>query len=148
MTLANRPFSNVLLAVALFGVTVGASAATTREEVLAAEAKRFDALVKRDIEAVNQLMADDLIYTHSSGVRQTKAEVFSLFSSGRIVYKSIEASDQHVRVVGNVGVITGAIRLVYNDGTDHLIDSVYTDVYVKRDWRWQLLAWQSTRKPK
>jgi ketosteroid isomerase-like protein len=150
-SLCRRQLANcTLIAIAILPATV-ASAATMSQadtDVLAAEAKRFDALIQRDVETVNRLMADDLTYTHSSGVRQNKAQVFSLFSTGKIVYKSVETSDQHVQVVGDVGIITGTIKLVYNDGADHLIDSVYTDVYVKRDGRWQLLAWQSTPRPK
>jgi uncharacterized protein (TIGR02246 family) len=119
------------------------------QAVRAAETQRFEALVKQDLAALKRLMADDLTYTHSSGVRQTKAEYLQDIASGKLVYKATEASDQHVQVIGNAAIITGAAKVLVNTGgADRAIELLYTDVYVKRDSRWQLLAWQSITKPK
>lgn len=36
------------------------------------QAHRFDAMIRNDIDAVADYLADDLIYTHSSGETETK----------------------------------------------------------------------------
>jgi Domain of unknown function (DUF4440) len=148
------------LALAIFAVlsvtTTGAasSAATsvmsrTEAAVLDAESQRFRAQVEKDVATLNALLAEDVSYTHSSGVRQTKAEYIKDIESGNMVYKAIEPSDQKVRVYGNTAVITGAVRIAVSvAGTERAVELLYTDVHVKRGARWQLVAWQSTTKAK
>jgi ketosteroid isomerase-like protein len=128
-----------------------ATSSMSRAEVavLDAESHRFRAQVEKDVATLNALLADDVSYTHSSGVRQTKAEYIKDIESGNMVYKAIEPSDQKVRVYGNTAVITGAVRIAVSvAGTERAVELLYTDVHVKRDGRWQLVAWQSTTKAK
>ena len=48
----------------------------------------------------------------------------------------------------NTYVLTGTVGVNGEQAGQALsMRIVYTDVYVNRDGRWQLLAWQSTRLP-
>ena len=139
----------LLGAATLTAVASAAGMSQAEQAVRTAETQRFEALVKQDVAALKRLMADDLTYTHSSGVRQTKAEYLHDLASGKLVYRAAEANDLNVRIVGNAAVITGTAKVLVNTGgADRAIELLYTDVYVKRDGRWQLLAWQSTTKPR
>jgi hypothetical protein len=134
------------------GVASGATApamSRTEAAVIAAESLRFRAQVEKDVAALQSLLADDLGYTHSSGVRQNKGEYISDIASGKTVYKSVDASNQQVRIYGNTAVVTGTVKVsVTSAGVDRVAELLYTDVHVQRGGRWQLVAWQSTTKPR
>jgi hypothetical protein len=113
-----------------------------------AEQKRFDAMVANDSAALGRALADELTYAHSTGVLQTKAEFLKDLAAGTMRYKQIAVLEQDFRMHGAIGIINGVIRVSVNmAGTDREFSLRYTDVYVRRSGRWQLLAWQSTRLP-
>jgi hypothetical protein len=57
--------------------------------------------------------------------------------------------EQKARVYGEVVLINGrASVVVINEGAaEQSFEIVYTDAFVKRDGRYQMIAWQSTRLP-
>ncbi len=132
-------------ALALFFMTLPAWGATSAESaVLAAQSQRFRAQVDGNFAALEQLLADDLTYTHSSGLRQTKAEYLNGLRSGGTVYKRVEAGTSKVQINGPVAVVTGKASVSINiRGADSDADLIYTEVQVYRDGRWQLLTWHS-----
>lgn len=140
-----------LLAVALATAAVAAEApATTAAELTAAHARRFEAMVSRDLEALDGLLAEELTYTHSSGKVESKAEFLAALEGGGLRYLAIESEDEALRLYGDgsVGVITGTgrfrVRLGEREGE---ITLRYTSVYVHRDNRWRLTAWHSSAVP-
>src|SRR4029450_1136152 len=46
--------------------------------ILSLEARRIEAMVKKDIATLDALLADDLTYTHSGGTTDTKASFIAL----------------------------------------------------------------------
>ena len=48
------------------------------EEILALETKRIAAMTRQDLDTLDGLLADDLTYTHSRGVTDTKASFLEL----------------------------------------------------------------------
>ena len=118
------------------------------EAVRAAESQRLRALVTADYAALDRLLADDLTYTHSTAKLDTKATYLEPLVSGRTRYQSLEPSDVQVRVYGTTGVVTGILRSVaLVAGKESRTDMRFTNVWVERDGRWQMVAWQSTRLP-
>ena len=73
------------------------------QQVLQAEKDRFAAMVKGDRAALEKLLADDLTYTHSTALLETKEQFIKSVTSGNIDYVSIvpSESDWKVRVNGN-----------------------------------------------
>jgi ketosteroid isomerase-like protein len=118
------------------------------EAVKAAETARFKAQTSNDFTALGQLLADDLVYTHSSAAVDDKASYIESMRSGTVKYESIEPRDVQVRVYGTTAVITGAGRFRVTARGEALDNQLrYTDVWVLRDGRWQMVSWQSTRIP-
>ncbi|HVR97049.1 MAG TPA: nuclear transport factor 2 family protein [Thermoanaerobaculia bacterium] len=110
------------------------------------DARRFEAMVRRDRDALDSLLADDLTYTHSTGQVETKAQFLASIVSGGMVYKSIQPRDVQVRLYGEVAVLTGRADLqVRAQERDMDIAARFTSVYVLQDGRWRMVAWQSTR---
>jgi len=110
--------------------------------------KRMHAMCQRDIATLNTLLADDLIYTHSSARLDTKQSLIGGMSAGTTVYTAIEPSDVKAQDCGNAVVLTGAARIhVMSNGRPNQFGVRFTDVYVHRNGQWQMVAWQSTRLP-
>ena len=120
------------------------------QQVLQAEKDRFAAMIKGDRPALEKLLADDLTYTHSSALFETKEQFIKSVTSGNIDYVSIvpSESDWKVRVNGNTAIVNGVAAVnVIDTGKDLKIKIRYTTILTNRGGSWQLQAWQATRFP-
>jgi hypothetical protein len=148
----HRPYTALLLT-AMLGLSGAAAAQAPKgaeQQVLQAEKDRFSAMVKADRAALERLLADDLTYTHSSALFESKAEFIKSVTSGTIDYVSIvpSESDWKVRINGNTAIVNGVAAVnVIDTGKDLKIKLRYTTVHTNRGGNWQLQAWQSTRFP-
>jgi ketosteroid isomerase-like protein len=132
----------------LTGVTMtkDASASTAEAAVRAAELARFKAMTAGDYAELGRLLGDDLIYTHSNALVDTKASYVESMTSGALKYESIEPADMKVRVYGTTAVITASAAITsVSKGQTQNNKLRYTDVWVLRDGRWQMVGWQSTK---
>ena len=120
------------------------------QEIRRLESLRFEAMVRGDLVALAQILSEDLTYTHTTGVVDSKAQLIASLESGQRHYESITPQDVQVRVYGPVGVVTG-VSLMRTKGRGRNEASSFRirflDVYAKKLDRWQLVAWQSTRLP-
>ena len=118
------------------------------QEIIALDKRRMEAMCRQDVATLNALLADDLVYTHSSARLDTKQSLIGGMESGTTVYSSIEPSDVKAQDFGNAVVLTGAARIRVTANGNPLDFGVrFTDVWVNQDGRWQMVAWQSTRLP-
>ena len=112
------------------------------------ERQRTVAMVDVDKSFLNHVLANDVTYTHSTGSLQTKDELIASLEQGRIDYVSIQNEKSEVRVYGDTAVVTGIALFGVKVGAESVTARLrYTDVYVKRDGYWQMVAYQSTRIP-
>jgi ketosteroid isomerase-like protein len=118
------------------------------QAIIALDKKRMDAMCQRDMAALHALLADDLVYTHSSAKVDTKQSLIGAMEAGTTVYTSIEPSDVEARAFGDAVVLTGVARIgVTSNGRPLNFGVRFTDVYANRGGHWQMVAWQSTRLP-
>ncbi len=116
--------------------------------VIALDRQRMAAMAAKDIDALNRLIADDLIYTHSSARLDTKASLIGNMTSGSTVYTEVTPSDVVAQDCGDTVVLTGKARIgVMSGGKPNAFTVRFTDVYAKRNGQWQMVTWQSTRLP-
>ena len=146
-----RRISFLAIVIALISSGLGlAQAGKAEQQVLQAEKDRFVAMVKGDRAALEKLLADDLTYTHSTALLETKEQFIKSVTSGNIDYVSIVPSeaDSKVRINGNSAIVTGIAAVnVIDNGKDRKIRIRYTTVYGNRGGAWLLQAWQSTVIP-
>ncbi len=114
------------------------------DEILALEDRRIEAMVKGDAQALEEILADDLIYTHTTARLDTKASFIDAVKTGKSNYKSVDRKDVEVRDLGDTAVVTGHAKFHVGDNK---FEARFIDVYAKRNGAWQMVAWQSTRVP-
>jgi uncharacterized protein (TIGR02246 family) len=120
----------------------------SEQAVLAAQDRRIAATISGDVAALSGLMTDDLTYTHSSGVEESRAEFLDALKSGKYVYREIAAPGRRVRVHGDAAVVSGPCHVVIEPGGKRTeIDLYFTELYVKEGGRWRMALWHSTRLP-
>ena len=145
--------SCLVTALAAVGVAQTASpeagrASQIERQLIDVERQRFAAMVAANVGTLERLLADELTYTHTTGTTDTKAELLASLSSGALKYLSIEPEEMRARPYDEVGVVTGRAAMKVRTGGQELAFRIaFTDVYVRRDGRWQMVAWQSTRLP-
>ncbi|BBM02299.1 nuclear transport factor 2 family protein [Microbulbifer sp. GL-2] len=100
------------------------------------------------VKAHKHFWAEDLIYTSSSGQRFGKSQIMQGMEnpSTEPVTVSYTAEDVDIRLLGDTAVI--AFKLVANDTAKVEISNYFnTGTFVKRNGKWQVLAWQATKIP-
>lgn len=136
-----------LLLSAAAGVSAQPSQADA-DAVKAAELRRFEVMTGKDYTALATLLGDDLVYTHSSATVDSKASYLESLTSGRVTYKVIKPANLQVRVFGDIAVIHGEAAMNVDANGQVMNNTLrFTDIWTKRDGRWQMIAWQSTRMP-
>lgn len=122
--------------------------ATDEADLRDAQARRFRAMTEGNWETLASLLADDLVYTHTTGAVDSKATFLDHQTSGVLRYEAVEPKDPLARTYGDVGVITGTARMRVRIRGDHRAFRIrFTDVYARDEGGWKLVAWQSTRLP-
>jgi ketosteroid isomerase-like protein len=118
------------------------------DKVIDLDRQRMTAMAEKNIAALNDLIADDLIYTHSSARLDTKASLIGNMQSGSTVYTEVTPSNVVAQDCGDTVVLTGQARIgVMSGGKPNAFTVRFTDVYANRGGKWQMVTWQSTRLP-
>jgi ketosteroid isomerase-like protein len=122
--------------------------ADNRQMIIDLDKKRMTAMAQKDVATLKTLLADDLVYTHSSARLDTKQSLIGAMESGSTVYTSVEPSDVKAQDLGDTVVLTGSCRIsVTSGGRPNSFGVRFTDVYANKGGRWQMVTWQSTRLP-
>ena len=118
------------------------------QTIIELDKKRMTAMAQKDLKTLNELIADDLIYTHSTARLDTKQSLIGNMEAGSTVYTSMVPSDVKAQDLGDTVVLTGSCRIGVNSGGRPNSFSVrFTDIYANKGGRWQMVTWQSTRIP-
>jgi hypothetical protein len=117
--------------------------------VLAAEDRRYEALLGPDLAALDELFDERLSYAHSSGVRDTKAEYLAKIERGYYDYARIDHPVERVELLGDSAVVVGRMTADLTvDGTPKNLDVLALAMWTRADGRWQLIAYASTPVPR
>lgn len=122
-----------------------------RQKLTALEKRRFEAMVHRDTSTLSGLLADSLVYIHSSGVIDNKNAIIKDIGTGRITYLFIYPEKTTVVVDGNSGWIYGRANIRFKLSTmTHTIDQYvgFVEVYQLKRNQWQLVLCQNAHLEK
>ena len=116
-----------------------------RERLLVADRERRQAMINADPDVLAQLLADDLVWTHSSGKTESKNEVIAAIVDGSVAYEAIELVQDRVLTAGESYVHQGLLQgRAVRDGEIKLLHARFLSVWREVDGQLQLVAWQST----
>jgi ketosteroid isomerase-like protein len=105
---------------------------------------------KGDRKTFDDFFADDVIYTRSAGVTVDKAEILKnigVRAAGE-PEATFEADDFTVHPYADTAIVN--FRLVMHNVVNGKAETAYfrnTGTFLKRNGRWQVVAWQATRVP-
>jgi len=117
-------------------------------EILALEEARRNAMLQSDVATLGRLISDVMVYTHSSGGKDTKASWLSKLTDGSLRYDKLAFTDLNVTVVNDTALLTGRMNATaVHSGQPRTVDSLYLAVWVKQAAGWQLVAAQGTPAP-
>jgi ketosteroid isomerase-like protein len=129
----------------IVGVSLLTAADDAKQEVLRLEEEFWAARLRNDTAKLGHILADEWEIILPTGEVWTKETVLMLLKTGTLAVKSGEKSDVKVRVYGDTAVVT--VRTIAKGkykGVDYSVDERWTDVFVKKNGRWQCVASQST----
>jgi ketosteroid isomerase-like protein len=102
----------------------------------------------------DRFFADDVIYTGSNGMVRTKADIMRSVNAQKPAGAAEEKqtySAEHVVVhdFGNTAIVAFQLvaRTQHADGKIEISNYRDTGTFLKRDGRWQVIAWQATKMP-
>jgi len=108
-----------------------------------------DALVKGDQTTIDRIVSPDWLFTDPEGNLITKATSDADLKSGKVKFESVQADELKVRVFGDSAIAFGLVTEKGNyDGKDTSGQYRFTDVFIKKDGRWQAVCTQLTRVAK
>ena len=118
------------------------------QELIALENSWSQASVKRDGAVLPRFYAEEYIFTDEDGVVSTKTKEIANITGGVFKLNSYKFENMAVHVYGEVAIVTGqnTIKGTWED-IERDISGPYrfTDVFVRRDGRWQCVASQASR---
>ena len=120
----------------------------TESQVQAAEDARYAAQTGLDYTALERLLADDLMYIHSSAVVDNKRSYIDSMRDGSVRYLAMKRSEVQVRTFGCVAVMTGIGQFDVQIKDKLLnVELRFHSLWISREGRLQFVSWQSTRLP-
>jgi ketosteroid isomerase-like protein len=119
------------------------------------------AAIARDLERIEQqlaatwkagdcagwgaMLAPDWSVIHITGKVITKTEALELCKAPRQPNEEYRVDDLTVRAFGDAAVVTGRTTVNTGSGNPSTLTLRFTDVFVHRDGRWQVVASHATR---
>jgi ketosteroid isomerase-like protein len=135
----------LLLASISIGGPVRTSNSSTEEFVGFLEDAWVNAILTKDFNVLNHVMADDFGGISPNGYPYSKGEAIADLKSGNYVVESMALDHLKVRVLGDMALVTYYQSEKSRFGNEDCSGRyAFTDVWAKRDGAWQAVASQGT----
>src|SRR4051812_405416 len=109
--------------------------------VRALEKKLIDSYRQRQVEVFASLLDDDFVITFEDGTLYGKTGYLSYSATSSIRVDVAETSELKIRIRGNTAILTGKYYERGEDkGKPYEDHDRFTDVWMKKDGKWRLIA--------
>ena len=115
-------------------------------EVRRADDEFHKAFRIEDSAALERLLTEKFIWTHSTGNIQTKAVILANVTSGKTQYESLDTDDVKIYLYKNAAVVSGRSTRKYPGKDTFWIR--YTAFYIKERGKWRASAFHSSHLPR
>ncbi|WP_423146375.1 nuclear transport factor 2 family protein [Rubrolithibacter danxiaensis] len=135
---------SVLILFVISGVTATAQTKDEKEVAAAVEVLK-QGIVNADRNILESIAADELVYGHSSGKVQNKAEFVEEIVSGKpLDYITVDLLDQTIKVAGETAIVRHIFTSqISNNGTPGNLKIGNMLIWQKQHGKWKLLARQA-----
>lgn len=105
------------------------------------------ALMSADVAELQRIYAEDYVQYDESGNRSTRPDLIRNLTSGTIRFLSMTSMGRSIRLLrDDVAIVHGSEEdEVEQGGSRTTVRYIYTDVVMKREGRWQIVASQLAR---
>ncbi|WP_043310426.1 nuclear transport factor 2 family protein [Pseudomonas sp. ML96] len=118
------------------------------QEILQLEQQRQQALMSEDQAAIERLFAEDLVYVHTTGLVQTKAQYLE-YARTAVRYLEVQRGELQVQSLGEGVLLMSGPQcnvLQKRSGGDAIrAEGFASQVWVKREESWQMVLFHGTR---
>ncbi|HET6205346.1 MAG TPA: nuclear transport factor 2 family protein [Terracidiphilus sp.] len=118
-----------------------------RHEIDQLEQTWRNAVMTKDVMAMDSLLADDYIAITANGTLQSKEQALTILRAGAVNFSSIEFSDRKVRFYDHTALVTSRAEVAGSNAEGDISGSYrYTRVYV-RDVKgvWKIVSFEASR---
>jgi len=121
----------------------------TKQELIKLEEEWHNAYMRRDATPLERILADEYIAVGGGGGSVNKAQTIEGLKNDRATYEYSTPYDMDFRFYGDTVVVVGRTKEKgkAQNGTEFSVEYRWTDVFVKREGRWQCVAAQVVRVP-
>ncbi len=135
--------------VALVAVPAHAQKASPQEQEVLKAFQALDeaSIIKKDRATMERLYANDYSYTHSNGTVLNKMQEIAAIMAPDQAWTAHKNDDLKAHIYGNVAVVTGRSTLTGSSKRYASGPRRFTEVWLKRNGRWQLVGGQTTLVP-
>ena len=117
----------------------------TEAEILALSQEKFRWKTQGQIDRIEDLFDDELVFIHLNGHFSSKREWIQELRTKRFVYNAIDLKEASAKVYGNTAVLVGKARFsVTMNGSKGAWTLVYTEVYTRKGGQWKLVNLHTT----
>ena len=146
-----RLLSALILLTLMFGGAFAFTQESAVDSVQKLERTWLDAYEQHDTKAMDAIVADDFTITFPNGGMQTKPQIMAAIKSPRAAggpTMKFRTEQVQPRAYGDVVILVGIVITEYQrDGKTVSERQRYTDTYVKRNGRWQVVASHLSNAP-
>lgn len=135
--------SLALQSAALFAASDKSSEADVRR----VDGSRIKAVLAADVDRLERLFADDMVYVHSNGRIDTKSGYLATLRSGALVYVSLQYDPApQILIAGTTAVATGRATIEVKNKAGQVTKRVLTTttVYARSGNSWKVVSYQAT----
>lgn len=134
----------LIIALTIFNIAFSQAQSTDEKKVTEAVEFLKKAMIDGDKISLEKISHSDLTYGHSSGNMETKAMFVEAISSGKSDFKTIDLTDQTVKIIGKTALVRHKLFAETNNGgVAGTVKLGVLLVFQKTKGQWLLLARQA-----
>lgn len=118
---------------------------TTTEQIIEKEQVLLKAMLTSDVMVLDDLIADDLIFTDHTGRVVNKSDDLDAHRSGSLHIESIAPSEQVIKMYGNTAIVSVLMQIKGQYLKQPFEGKIrYSRVWMKIDNSWKIVAGHSS----
>ena len=122
-----------------------ADPSTATRELIEIEGRLATTWKNGDCEGWGAIVAPEWSVIHITGTAMTRAEALRMCRASEVALEALTSDDLSVRVFGDAAVVTGRTTATTGGANRQTVVLRFTDVFIRRAGRWQVVASQATK---